>query len=426
MMDQKVGFIPTRKLLVNKSRLEGRVVISGAKNSALKLLTASILTDEDVSIYNCPSKLADIQIHKGMLENLGKSCTYTGNNLHISYRDALKEELLWDGPSIRNTLLIFGALLARNGVAKVPLPGGCSLGERKYDLHQMVLEKLGAKVWTENNYLCGEAPNGLKGSEIILPMRSTGATENAIISASLAKGTTIIWGPHIRPEIIDLINFLCSMGAKIEVYGQENIYVHGVDALHGTKHTVMPDNLEAITYLIASVVTGGDIEIKNFPYKDLEIPLIYLRESGTKFFRGDDTLIVRGGACFPVDISTGPYPGINSDMQPLFAVFGLCARGESRITDLRFPKRFGYAEELKKLNACFTVKDNLLIITGGKPLIGNAVTALDLRCGAALVIAGLISTGTTTIMNAGQIERGYENIDQKMMALGGNIAFEDI
>ena len=186
----------------------------------------------------------------------------------------------------------------------------------------------------------------------------------------------------------------------------------------------MPDNMEAITYIIAAVITGGDIEIENFPYKDLEIPLIHLRESGAKFYRGGQTLIVRGGNSYPVDISTGPFPGINSDMQPLFAVYGLAAKGLSHITDLRFPKRFKYSEELRKMNADLEVRDNMLIVRGGNQLRGNTVTALDLRCGAALVLAGLISEGKTIIHNADQINRGYENIDQKMQNLGGKVYFE--
>ena len=425
-MCQKISFQYNLKktLIVKKSKLEGRVRISGAKNSALRLLAASILTDDEIIIQNYPAKLLDAQIHVEMLRKLGKYCNVTENQIVISCNKKLKDKLIWEGPSIRNTLLIFGALLARKGRAKVPLPGGCAIGDRKYDLHQMLLEKLGARVWEENGYLLGEAPNGLKGAEIELPIRSTGATENGIIAGSLAKGTTIVWNPHVRPEILDLISFLKSMGAKIEVRGQESIRITGVSELSGTKYTVMPDNMEAITFLIAAVITNGDIEIENFPYKDLEVPLVHLRESGARFFRGENSLIVRGGRCYPVEISTGPYPGINSDMQPLFAVYGLCARGESRITDLRFPKRFGYAEELKKMGANLCVKDNLLIIKGGQPLYGNKVTALDLRCGAALLLAGLIAEGETKILHAEQIQRGYEYIDSKMQNLGGKVFFE--
>jgi UDP-N-acetylglucosamine 1-carboxyvinyltransferase len=423
-MYQKISSDLREKLIVKKSRLEGRISIGGAKNSALRLLAASILTDDNIIIQNYPSTLIDAEIHVEMLRNLAKQCHILGDQITISSQGELKAELDWKGPSIRNTLLMFGALLTRRGHARVPLPGGCDIGDRNYDLHQMLLEKLGAKIWVENNYLCGEAPHGLRGAEITLPIRSTGATENAILAGSLAKGTTVLWGPHFRPEIADLISFMRSMGARIDVYGQESIHIHGVESLSGTKHVVIPDNMEAITYLIAAVITNGDVEIENFPYKHLEVPLVFLRESGAKFFRGENTLIVRGGKCLPLDVSTGPYPGINSDIQPLFAVYGLCAKGESRIVDLRFPKRFGYAEELKKLGADLNVRDSILIIKGGKALSGETVTALDLRCGAALILGGLVSEGVTRILNASEIQRGYESIDTKLQKLGGNVFFE--
>lgn len=406
---------------VRKSRLNGKVVLSGAKNSALKLLTATLLTDEDVRIFNFPQSITDARIHIKMLERLGKDCTCTDSMVVISSNGSLSEELKWDGPSIRNTLLIFGTLLSRLGRARVPLPGGCSIGERKYDIHTMLLEKLGASVWEEDRYLCGEAPGGLNGTDIFLPLRSTGATENAILAGCLAKGTTIVWNPHIRPEILDLVDFLRSMGARIEVRGNESIRIHGVEHLRGVKHSVIPDNMEALTYLVASVITNGDVEIENFPFRHLEVPLIHLRESGAKFFRGENSMIVRGGECFPVEISTGPYPGINSDMQPLFAVYALCSKGQSRITDLRFPDRYGYAEELRKMGADMAVDRNMLVVSGGRELHGTHVTARDLRCGAALVLAALVAEGETDIGSFVQIRRGYADFCEKLSALGADI-----
>lgn len=406
---------------VKKSRLQGRITLSGAKNSALKLLAASLLTDEDIFIDNFPLGIIDAQIHIKMLERLGKVCISGKNRIFISSGEKLQDVLYWEGQSIRNTLLIFGALLARVGRARVPLPGGDTIGNRKYDLHHMLLEKLGARVWEEDGYLFGEAKNGLEGTDILLPIRSTGATENAIIAGCLAQGTTIVWNPHIRPEILDLIAYLCKMGAKIEVRGNESIRIQGVDKLNGANHTVMPDNMEALTYFIASVITGGDVEIENFPFDHLEVPLIHLRESGAKFYRGENSMIVRGGECYPVEISTGPYPGINSDMQPLFAVYGLCAKGQSRITDLRFPDRFGYAEELGKMGAEMKVDRNILIINGGKKLKGDHVRARDIRCGAALLLAGLAAEGETRISNFEQVQRGYEDIVGKFGAVGAHI-----
>ena len=411
------------KYVIQPSSLSGRVQVSGAKNSALKLLTASLLTNEKIEITNFPSTLLDAQVHVDMLEVLGKTCSVQGNKIVICERGPLSSKLVWDGRSIRNTLLILGALVARTGKGAVPLPGGCNLGERKFDLHEMVLQRLGADVWIQNNMLCAKAERGLSGNDIVLPIRSTGATENAIICASLADGVTTIWNPHIRPEILDLIRYLKGMGAQIEVFGQERIEVNGVPSLSGTKHSVIPDNMEAMTWLIASVITGGDLEIVDFPYQDLEVPLIYLRESGAKYYQGTNSLIVRGGSPYPVEISTGPYPGINSDMQPLFAVYGACAQGQSRIVDLRFPGRYGYSQELAKMGVDCKVDGNLLQINGRTPLRGANVKALDLRAGVALALAGLVAEGTTEVSDAWQVERGYDNFVNKLTSVGGRIEY---
>lgn len=400
--------------IINKSRLIGQVKVSGAKNSALKLLTASVLTKEVVEIFNSPNGLLDMQVHIGMLNKMGKTCVEENGYLKIEETTSLISELLWDERSIRNSLLILGSLTSRFGKGRVPLPGGCPLGDRKYDLHVKILEQMGAKVWEEEGYLCTKAKGKLKGCEIHLPMRSTGATENAILCATLAIGKTTVWNPHIRPEILDLINMLKKMGAKIKVFGQKCIDIEGVAELRGVKHAVIPDNMEAITWAIASVITNGDIEIINFPFEHLEVPLVFLRESGMKYYRGENSIIVRGGTPYPVEISTGPYPGINSDMQPLFAVYGACSQGESKIVDLRFPGRYGYAEELAKMSMNYSVDGDLLKIHGGKSLSGAKVKALDLRAGMALVLAGLVAEGETTIEDAWQIERGYENLKEKL------------
>ncbi|KPQ02361.1 UDP-N-acetylglucosamine 1-carboxyvinyltransferase [Marinobacter sp. HL-58] len=411
-------------LIVKKSSLEGVIEVSGAKNSVLKLLTASILSDDKIILNNYPSSLLDARIHIGMLEKLGKSCKLLdATTVTIEGANRLSNRLEWDDRSIRNTLLILGALTARTGAGAVPLPGGCQLGDRTFDLHEMVLRSMGAEIWQEGNMLCAKAPSGgLLGAEIHLPIRSTGATENAIISGSLAKGTTRIWNPHIRPEIIDLINFLQTMGAKIRMFGQEHIEVTGVEGLHGTRYTVMPDNMEAITWLVASVMTGGDLEIKNFPYADLEVAMIHLRESGAKFYRGEGSLIVRGGRCYPLEISTGPHPGINSDVQPILAAYAACAQGESRIIDLRFPGRYGYAEEMAKMGLGYEIKGNLLKVHGNQgSIIGAHVKALDLRAGAALALCGLVAEGETVIEDAWQIARGYADFDKKLKSLGADI-----
>lgn len=402
---------------VSKSQLKGQVRLSGAKNSALKLLTASVLTEEPVEIHNAPNGLLDMQVHIKMLNKMGKTCVEGERYLKIT-ENRINPELLWDERSIRNSLLILGTLTTRFGEGKVPLPGGCKLGDRKYDLHVMILEQMGAKVWEEEGYLCTKANGRLKGGDIHLSMRSTGATENAILCATLATGTTTVWNPHIRPEIIDLITMLNKMGAKIKVYGQKCIVIQGVEGLNGVRHRVISDNMEALTWAIGAVVTNGDVEILDFPFQHLEVPLVHLRESGMQFYRGENSLIVRGGEAYPIDISTGPYPGINSDMQPLFAVFGATSKGESRIIDLRFPGRYGYAKELAKMGMDYKIEGDLLKIQGGKPLSGAKVKALDLRAGIALLLAGMTAEGETEIENAWQIGRGYENLKDKLKRLG--------
>ncbi|WP_444984369.1 UDP-N-acetylglucosamine 1-carboxyvinyltransferase [Halomonas mongoliensis] len=410
-------------LSVSRSRLSGDVTLSGAKNSALRLLAASILTGERVTLTNYPAGLLDAQVHVGMLEALGKACVTGSDTITIEEACPLSDCLAWDGRSIRNTLLILGAMTARLGAGRVPLPGGCKLGERKYDLHVMLLERLGARVWDEGDYLCAEAPaGGLVGADIYLGLRSTGATENAILCATLASGVTRIWNPHIRPEILDLIALLRKMGAQIRVFGQEHIEVTGVEGLHGAEHQVIADNMEAITWLVGAAMTGGDVEIRGFPYHDLEVVLAHLRAAGAKLYVHEDALIVRGSTCYPIEISTGPHPGINSDVQPILAAWAAASRGESRIVDLRFPGRYAYAEEMAKMGLRHEVRGDMLVINGRRGgLQGTEVRALDLRAGAALVLCGLIAEGVTVITDAWQIGRGYVDFAEKLKGLGAQV-----
>lgn len=402
------------------SPLTGTVALAGAKNSALRLLAASLLTSDRITLSQYPAGLLDAQVHVEMLGLLGKTAMVGMDRIEISETATPDTTLNWTGRSIRNTLLILGALTTRHGAGRVPLPGGCKLGERKYDLHVMLLERLGARVWDEGDFLCAEAPaGGLVGADIHLSMRSTGATENAILCGTLAKGVTRIWNPHIRPEILDLIALLRKMGAKIEVYGQEHIEITGVEGLHGAEHRVIADNMEAVTWLIGTVMTGGDVEIEGFPYGDLEVVLAHLTAAGAKLYRHENSLIVRGGTCYPIEISTGPHPGINSDVQPILAAWAACARGESRIVDLRFPGRYGYADEMARMGMQHEVRGDMLVLhgTGGK-LHGATVRALDLRAGAALALCGLVAEGETVITDAWQIGRGYVHFVDKLNSLG--------
>ena len=422
--DTNQGSVDTKPdvLTIFPSKLYGEVTVGGAKNSTLALLAATLLTAEDVHLSNFPDKILDAQIQIRMLNKLGKKCDISDGLVKISQLSEPPEALTWNDRSIRTSLLMLGSLLARKGHAEVPHPGGCPLGSlksgRAYDIHVMVLEQLGARVRDNGGTLTAEAPRGLIGCDIELPLRSTGATENAILAATLAVGTTRIWNPHIRPEIIDLINLLRKMGSSIHVHGQEHIEVIGKESLSGASHRVIPDNVEALTWVIAAVITKGEIEIHDFPFTHLELPLIYLRESGARLFRGEGSLVVRGGRCYPLELSTGPYPGINSDMQPLMAVYGACAKGESRFIDLRFPGRYAYADELAKMGLSFNVEGNVLRVHGGTQLKGAAVRAIDLRAGAGLSLAALVAEGPTHIHDAWQIARGYSQFGDKLRKLG--------
>lgn len=418
----------SKSILIKKSpALEGEIFLAGAKNSALRLLAASLLTSERITLTRYPAGLLDAQVHVEMLEALGKTARVTQDRIEIDEARLPDTVLDWKGRSIRNTLLILGALTARRGAGRVPLPGGCKLGERKYDLHVMLLERLGARVWEEGDFLCAEAPEGgLVGADIHLSMRSTGATENAILCGTLAKGVTRIWNPHIRPEILDLIAMLRSMGTQIRVFGQEHIEITGVEGLDGTEHQVIADNMEAVTWLIGAVMTGGDVEIAGFPYDDLEVVLAHLKAAGARLYRNDDALIVRGGTCYPIEISTGPHPGINSDVQPILAAWAARARGESRIVDLRFPGRYGYAEEMARMGLKHEVRGDMLVLHGaGGMLQGATVRALDLRAGAALALCGLIAEGETIVTDAWQIGRGYVDFAGKLKSLGAQAEWID-
>jgi UDP-N-acetylglucosamine 1-carboxyvinyltransferase len=388
---------PTQKVAIRGGKIRGVVELSAAKNSMLRLLVASILTSGRVELRPFPHSMLDADILRKMLVRMGKTARFEGDALILEEPAGLSSELRWEDRSVRSTVLMAAAMLSRFGKAVVPNPG---------------------TVDADGEYLLVDAPNGLVGTDIYLPIRSTGATESGILAGCLAKGTTTIWGPHVRPEILDLIEMLNKMGADIAVYGQERIVINGVKELRGVVHDCVSDNVEALTWVVAAAVTGGDVEIRNFPTTHLEIPLIFLRESGVRLFIEGSTVIVRHSKCFPIDISTGPYPGINSDMQPLFAAFALFAKGESRIIDLRFPGRYAYAGQLALMGAKTAVDGNMLRIFGGEALKGTDVRATDLRAGIALLIAALNAEGTTVIDEAWQIERGYDRIWEKLTSLG--------
>lgn len=412
----------TKRVEIFASEIAGEIYLSGAKNSVLKLQTATLLSDRNIIITNYPSAMLDVVIQEEMLRVLGKSIVKSNNKIEIS-GSVITNQLIWRKRSIRNTLLILGSLLTKTGAAKVPIPGGCQLGDRKFEIHIELIKSFGGIVWQEENYLIAKIANGkrLKGCEFTLPIRSTGATENAILMAVLAEGTTRIWNPHIRPEIIDLVNFLNKLGAQIIIRGQESIIVEGVLKLtNEIEYEVLADNMQAITYLISGGIAANELIIKNFPYNDLEVPLIFLKEAGLKYYRYKNEIIVKKCQSYPVDISTGPYPGINSDMQPLFAAWGSLSRGTSVITDLRFHGRYGYAEEMRKLGVNSTIRSNQLIIKGSEKLQGTEVNAIDLRAGAALMTLAMIAENSTIINDFWMVERGYNDVLDVLKSINVN------
>jgi UDP-N-acetylglucosamine 1-carboxyvinyltransferase len=413
--------------IIKPSKIEGEVKISGAKNSSLRLLAASILTDKKIVLSNCPNELLDVKIHLEMLISLGKKVGVSGDIVEIEESE-IKSELVWNKRSIRNTILIAGALLARHGYAKVPLPGGCDLGDRKINLHLMVFEKFGAKYHFEDDFLIVKSEGKLKGCEINLPIRSTGATENALLCATLAKGKTIIKNPHVRPEILDLIEFLKKIGASIKVHGQDFIEVTGCESASvDIIHDIVPDNVEALTWMIMAILHKSKITIYNFPFDHLIIPIQFLREGSSIFEKKGNTMFVNGDGATSFEIATGPYPGINSDMQPIFAAYALFAKGNSVIHDLRFSDRFQYVDELKRLNAVIKVDGNTIkIFPPSKEYTSCNVKATDLRGGVCLAICASLIKGEMQIKEAFQIERGYNNFVEKFKSLGGNIIKEYI
>lgn len=402
--------------------LEGEVRLSGAKNSALRLLAASILTEQKVTLMGCPALLQDSKVHIAMLEALGKEVQIEGDYIQISEPNGLMTELIWDGPSIRNTLLIAGALFARFGKAKVPFPGGCKLGDRKIDLHLELIQLVGGKLIPSDSHLIIEREKEVTGPlQYKLPIRSTGATENALLMASFSQVDLKLSNPHVRPEITDLIHFLRKMGAKISINGQDSFQIYGSRRrsvrIH---HEVVADNVEAMTWLIATIITKGNVTIPNFPMDHLEMPMIHILEGQSFLHYKDGVLRIDGRGATSFELATGPYPGINSDMQALFAAYGLQAEGDSRIIDLRFLDRFQYVKALESMGAELSAQSNSLKIKGGKPLNAANIDATDIRGGMAMVLAALIADGTSQIGNMYQVERGYERLVEKLQRLGVN------
>lgn len=414
------------KYIVHQSGpLKGEVAISGAKNAVLPLMAAALLSEETCVIRDVP-QLRDVAFMREILSSLGaKIEDIEANTISITTEDILSTEAQFDLVNkMRASILVMGPLLARKGRARMPLPGGCAIGARPIDLHLKGLEALGAEIIFMDTYVEARAGGqGLIGETIYLDFPSVGATENIMMAAVLAEGTTYIENAAEEPEIVDLANFLNKMGAKIKGAGTDTIKIEGVKHLGGAKHTVIPDRIEAGTFMLAAAITRGNVRITNVVPDHLKPIIAKLRECGVRIEVRDEELTVRGdlGPQCATDIKTLPYPGFPTDIQSPFMAFLTTVEGSSTVIETVFENRFMHVSQLRKLGANIETAGNRATIRGGSNLRGTQVMATDLRAGAALVLAGLAAEGTTEISEIYHIERGYEKFIEKFHGLGGKI-----
>lgn len=402
--------------------LRGEVVISGAKNAALGIVAGALLTDEEVIIENLPD-VRDINVMLEALKAIGAKVHRIESHVVSIQADQLSMKSVDDDAirRIRASYYFIGALLGKYHQAKVALPGGCAIGERPIDQHIKGFTAMGAEVEISDGYFVAKAEE-LVGQHIYLDVVSVGATINLMLAAVLADGQTIIENVAKEPHIVDVANFLNSMGANIRGAGTDTIRIRGVERLHGTTYGVIPDQIEAGTFMCAAAVTRGNILIKNIIPKHMESIAAKLRDMGNTVYEGDEEIQVIGGEKQRgTKIKTLPYPGFPTDMQPQIAVTLALAEGKSTVTESIFENRFLYVEELKKMGADITVEDRVATILGQEKLRGATLHALDLRAGAALVLAGLAAEGITVLEDIGYIRRGYEFFEKKLMNLGAKI-----
>ncbi|HOB35330.1 MAG TPA: UDP-N-acetylglucosamine 1-carboxyvinyltransferase [Bacillota bacterium] len=402
--------------------LKGTVKIDGAKNAALPVLAASLLTDGITAIEGVPP-LNDVQTICMLLERLGAGVSWQGQGqLQIDASTLKTHETPYElVRKMRASILVMGPLLARLGRAKVLLPGGCNIGTRPIDLHLKGFMALGAEVIMGHGYIEAVAPR-LTGGRIYLDFPSVGATENIMMAATLARGTTIIENAAAEPEIVDLANYLNAAGAQVRGAGTSLIRITGVDALKGTRHTVIPDRIEAGTFIAAAAITGGQVLIKNALADHLKPVIAKFEEVGVKILEREDGMLVIGSdSLSATDIKTLPYPGFPTDMQAQAMAVLTIARGTSVITETIFENRFMHVDELKRMNARIKIEGRSAVIEGVPALTGAPVNATDLRAGAALVLAGLAAEGITEVGNVYHIDRGYHNLVGKLKNLGADI-----
>ncbi len=399
--------------------LKGTIEISGAKNSALPLMVACLLTDKPLTLTNVPN-LADIRTITQLLGMLGVTAQENGNTRTLNAANITSTTAPYDlVKTMRASVLVLGPLVARYGIAKVSLPGGCALGARAVDVHLEGLQALGATCELEEGYIVAKAPNGLHGGNFTMRVVSVGATENLMLAASIADGQTVLRNVAREPEIIDLSNCLNAMGANVQGAGTDTITIEGVSTLNGTTHKVMPDRLETGSYAIASLITGGDVTLTNTSLEYLPMVRETLEKAGAVFEdHADGFRIYRNGPIHGVDVMTEPYPGFATDLQaPFMALMGLC-EGASMITETIFENRFMHVPELARMGASIQVHGASAMVRGVKHLSGAPVMATDIRASIGLVIAGLAAKGETSISRLYHLDRGYENLEAKLQACG--------
>ena len=408
------------------SPLFGDIPVSGAKNSAIKLMAASLLTSEPVRLTNMP-RLADTRLLGRLLTRFGTQITESdgpdGQQTLLHTPEITSAFAPYDlVRQMRASFNVLGPLIARTGHAKVSLPGGCTIGARPVDLHLKALEALGAHIDMHEGYVFAQAPRGLKGAEIEFPFVSVGATEHALMAAVLAHGTTVMTNCACEPEISDLAECLNAMGAKVSGQGTTTIVIEGVASLHGADWSVICDRIEAGTYAVAGAMAGGEVRLTKVRPELISILLDKLVEAGCEVHRGFDTVTIkRSGAIKPVDVTTDVYPGFATDLQAQFMALMTLATGESVIKETIFENRFMHVPELSRLGADIRVTGSEARVYGVSELRGAQVMATDLRASACLVIAGLAARGETTVNRVYHLDRGFENLEGKLSACGANI-----
>ena len=412
-----------RLIVKGGNRLVGTVKTSGAKNAVLPIIAASILGTSPSRLDEIPA-LEDVRTICAVLECLGiKVDASEPHMLKIDSREITSCEAPYElVRSMRASFLVMGPLLARKGYAHISQPGGCAIGTRPIDLHLKGFEALGVKIEQGHGYIEASAPEGMTGANIYLDFPSVGATENIMMAAAMANGTTVLENPAEEPEIVDLANYLNQMGARVRGAGTNVITIEGVSELHGVQHSVIPDRIEAGTYMIAAAMTGGDVIIENVLPEHQKPLIAKLREAGALVEEDIDRIhVVGSGMLKAVDIKTLPYPGFPTDMQAQMMAMLSVAEGRSKITETVFENRFMHVVELNRMGANITTEGRSAVITGPAHLTGCTVRATDLRAGAAMILAGLVAEGATEICDIYHIDRGYEEIAAKLTRLGADI-----